>query len=109
MENETPKPGHIFVVSEVTNLDGHGSWRRSFTSRQAAQKYYWEISELANNFGGLYPNKGVREVTLAKAQEWAEAERKAWEWEQADFEAWEKERAEYEADRDHREARYGAL
>jgi hypothetical protein len=59
----------FFYISEGTNYDGYGDWDMTFTSYRAAVRYLRAIEERAARYGGLYPNKGVREVTSAAALE----------------------------------------
>ena len=77
MESDTPRDGMVFAVSEMTNRDGYGSWLRFFSSRAEAQLFYQEIEGLADSHEGLYPRRGVREVSLEKAAAMKAAER-AW-------------------------------
>jgi hypothetical protein len=79
-----PKAGHMFVVSEQTNHDGHGSWFRTFESFQQATAFYRRIRQKAERWSGLYPNQGVREWTreqIARVEQ-AEREEREYEWEQ---------------------------
>lgn len=59
----------FFYVSEGTNIDGHGDWDNTFTSYRAAMVYLRNISDRADRYGGLYPNKGVRECNTAEELE----------------------------------------
>ena len=77
MDNDAPKDGMVFAVSEMTNRDGYGSWLRFFRSRAEAQLFYREIEGIADRHEGLYPRMGVREVSLEKAAAMKAAER-AW-------------------------------
>jgi hypothetical protein len=74
VEDLTPKEGHVFMVSESSNDDSK-SWLRTFDSLRAATKYYRKISDRADQYGGLYPDNGVREVSKEKADEYKAAER----------------------------------
>jgi hypothetical protein len=51
-----------FYVAECTNYDGHGNWDMTFTSYRQAVAYLRKIEVRAGRWGGLYPNKGVRET-----------------------------------------------
>lgn len=62
VEDRAPKEGHIFLVSECTNYDGHGSWCRTFNSFRLATAYYRKIQQKAEPWMGLYPNNRVQEV-----------------------------------------------
>jgi hypothetical protein len=69
VEARVPAEGHIFVVSEGTNHDGHGDWLRGFHSFQEATGFYRQIEDSAARWCGLYPGQGVREWTLAKFEQ----------------------------------------
>ena len=77
MDNDAPRDGMVFAVSECTNRDGYGSWLRFFRSRSAAEAFYLYIEEKADQHGGLYPREGVREVSLDEAERMRANER-AW-------------------------------
>lgn len=62
VEDRAPKPGHLFFISECTNVDGHGDWCRAFDSFRAATAYWRQIDRLAEPYAGLYPNRGIREI-----------------------------------------------
>lgn len=86
------REGH-FIVSEGTNHDGHGDWFRRFTSYRAACGYYRQIEDAAAPWSGLYPNKGVREMSKEEADA-VEARHRQAQKEQDEWEA--KQDAEYE-------------
>lgn len=69
VEDRAPKADHVFMVSECTNVDGHGEWLRTFTSYRKAVGYYRRIEDAAAAWAGLYPNRGVLEVPKVKAEE----------------------------------------
>ena len=94
LEDRAPREGYVFLVSECTNYDGHGSWCRTFRSFREATAYYRRIEAKAEPYGGLYPDHGVREVAEAEGRKAVDAERRAVEDEWRAIEQW---RAETEA------------
>jgi hypothetical protein len=85
VEEAAPAAGHIFVVSECTNYDGKGDWFMWFTSLRKATGYYRACERKAAPWGGLYPDKGVRELTLAAWERMRVSRQRAWEKELADY------------------------
>jgi hypothetical protein len=65
--DRAPKPGYVFLVSECANHDNHADWFLITRSFQEATDYYQKARELSAPFLGLYPDKGVCEVTKATA------------------------------------------
>ncbi len=89
VEDRAPKPGHLFLVSECTNNDGHGSWEAYFDSYREAAAFLRDIEVQAEPWCGLYPGNGVQEVPAAEAHRVvasAQAARRA-EWEEWESEA----------------------
>ena len=76
VEDRAPKEGHVFMVSECTNYDGHGSWLAFFTSYREAMGFYRRIEDKAAPWMGLYPNNGIQEVTKEQAAAIQERDRK---------------------------------
>lgn len=70
------RPGH-FVVSEMTNVDGYGDFFGRFTSFRAANAYLRRCELAAEKYSGLYPNRGVREMSKEEADKMVESNRLA--------------------------------
>ena len=75
--DRAPTAGHVFLVNEMTNHDGHGSWCRSFRSFRKATAFYRSIDEKAEQWSGLYPDAGVQEVPVEKARAALDSEARA--------------------------------
>jgi hypothetical protein len=67
VDERQPKPKHVFLVSERTNHDGKGDWCMEFQSFRQATAFYRKIAAEAAPWGGLHPDKGVREILKVDA------------------------------------------
>lgn len=85
--DETPRAGHVFVVSAYVHAGGRvrKSWCEIFRSRKNAEEFLDDIREAAGDSGGLYPPEAdcVQELplrdALAAVNRRRERVRRAWE------------------------------
>ena len=55
--------GKVYVIDETTNIDTYRSWDLVTTSLRTATKMLRRASNIADKYAGLYPNKGIMEMS----------------------------------------------